>query len=77
MKKFDKFVDKLTRKTMHKSANVVKEEVKAKVDEVTTGENGQKLLIAAVAVSAVALVLAVGIGLKVSGRDVVINIYNK
>lgn len=77
MKKFDKFVDKITRKTMHKSADVVKEEVKAKVDEVTTGENGQKLLIAAVAVSAVALVLAVGIGLKVSGRDVVINIYNK
>lgn len=77
MKKFDEFVDKITRKTMHKSADVVKEEVKAKVDEVTTGENGQKLLIAAVAVSAVALVLAVGIGLKVSGRDVVINIYNK
>lgn len=77
MKKFDEFVDSITRKTVNKSAKAVKEEVKAKVDDITTGENGQKLLIAAVAVSAVALVLAVGIGLRVSGKDVVINIYNQ
>lgn len=77
MKKFDEFMDKITRKTVNKSAKVVKEEVKAKVDDITTGENGQKLLIAAVAVSAVALVLTIGIGLRVSGHDVVINIYNE
>lgn len=77
MKKFDEFVDSITRKTVNKSAKAVKEEVKAKVNDITTGENGQKLLIAAVAVSAVALVLAVGIGLRVSAKDVVINIYNQ
>lgn len=71
---FEEFVDKVTKKTMKKSAKTVKKEVKRKVDEVTTGENGQKLLIAACLLSSAALIFSL---FQRNSKPVIVNIYNK
>lgn len=70
---FDEIIESFTQKTMHKSANTVKKEVKKKVDEATTGANGQKLLIGALAVSAISLIFS----LRASSRPVIVNVYNQ
>lgn len=68
----EEFFDKVAQKTVHKSGDAVKKEVKKKVDAATTGENGQKLLIGAVVVSALSLIFS----LRTSSRPVVVNVYN-
>lgn len=68
----NELIETVTQKTMHKSADTVKKEVKKKVNEATTGENGQKLLIGAVVVSALSLIFS----LRTSSRPVVVNVYN-
>lgn len=69
----DEFLDMVTKKTINKSADTVKKEVKKKVDAATTGENGQRLLISSLAVSAVALIFS----LRASSRPVIVNVYNQ
>lgn len=71
-KKLDEWLDKLTRKTMNKSAKTVKKEIKKKVDDATTGKNAQKLLIAALIASGVALIFSLGR----NSRPVTVNVYN-
>ena len=67
----EKIIDSLTKKTLHKSAKTVKQEIKKKVDTVTTGDNGQKLLIGAAITSVVALIFAFR-----GSRSIVVNVYN-
>jgi hypothetical protein len=69
---FDEWLDKVTRKTMNKSAKTVKKEVKKKIDDATTGKNAQRLLIAALIVSGVALIFSIGR----NSRPVTVNVYN-
>jgi len=70
---FEEMIDKFTRKTMKKSAKTVKKEVKKKIDEATTGENGQKLLITACLLSGAALIFSM---IQRNSKPVIINIYN-
>ena len=69
---FDKALDTITRKTIKKSGKTVKKEVKKKIDEATTGQNAQKLLIASLIMSVGALMF----GLSRSNKPVVVNVYN-
>ena len=69
---FDKALDTITRKTIKKSGKTVKKEVKKKIDEATTGQNAQKLLIASLIMSVGALMF----GLARSNKPVVVNVYN-
>lgn len=68
----EELFDKVAQKTVHKSGDAVKKEVKKKVDAATTGENGQKLLLGCVVVSAISLIFS----LRTSSRPVVVNVYN-
>lgn len=69
---FDKAFDTITRKTIKKSGKMVKKEVKKKIDEATTGQNAQKLLIASLIMSVGALIF----GLARSNKPVIVNVYN-
>lgn len=73
---FDEILDRVTKKTVNKSAKTVKEEVKKEVKktvkEATTGENGRKLLIASVVMSAAALIFT----LVRTSKPVIVNVYN-
>jgi hypothetical protein len=68
----EELFDKVAQKTVHKSGDAVKKEVKKKVDAATTGENGQKLLLGCVVVSAISLIFS----LRTSSKPVVVNVYN-
>lgn len=70
---FEEMIDKFTRKTMKKSAKTVKKEVKKKIDEVTTGENGQKLLIAACILSVGSIIFS---AISKNSKPVIVNVYN-
>ena len=69
---FDKAFDTITRKTIKKSGKTVKKEVKKKIDEATTGQNAQKLLIVSLVMSVGALIF----GLARSNKPVIVNVYN-
>ena len=65
---------KAVKEEIKQQVEETKKEVKEKVDKATTGENGKKLLIAAVVMSGLALL--VGIFGK-SNKPVIVNVYNK
>lgn len=73
LKKIDSLIDGFTQKTVHKSADAVKKEIKETIDEITTGENAQRLLIGACIVSAVALVFSI---FGRNNKPIVVNVYN-
>lgn len=79
----EEMFDNVCKKVVKKSSSTVKAEVnqevkrikkdvKEKIDKATSGENGKKLLIAAVGLSVVALLTSL-IGAR---RQVVVNVYN-
>ena len=80
---FEEMFDNVCKKVVKKSSSTVKAEakqevkrikkdVKEKIDKATTGENGKKLLIAAVGLYVVALIASI-FGAR---RQVVVNVYN-
>ena len=73
LKKIDAMVDRLTQKTVHKSKEAVKKEIAETIDELTEGENGKKLLIAACIVSVASLIVSVFMR---NSKPVIVNVYN-
>lgn len=73
LKKIDDMVDRLTQKTVHKSKEAVKKEIAETIDELTEGENGKKLLVAACVVSVVSLIVSVFMR---NSKPVIVNVYN-
>lgn len=73
LKKIDDMVDRLTQKTVHKSKEAVKKEIAETIDELTEGENGKKLLIAACIVSVASLIVSVFMR---NSKPVIVNVYN-
>lgn len=73
IKKFDEIVDRITRKTVHKSKEAVVKEIRETVDEMTSGDNGKKLLITACLLSVTALVFSV---IFHNSKPVIVNVYN-
>lgn len=71
---FEKLIDNACRKVMHKSSKTVKKEVKKKVKEATTGENGQKLLITSCILSVGAIIFSI---MSRSSKPVIVNVYNQ
>ena len=70
---FDEMIDRFTKKTMHKSAKTVKKEIKKKVNNATTGENGQKLLITACVISVSAMIISI---FARNSKPVIVNVYH-
>lgn len=73
IKKIDELVDHITRKTVHKSKEAVVKEIRETVDEMTSGDNGKKLLITACLLSVTALVFSV---IFRNSKPVIVNVYN-
>lgn len=73
LKKIDSLIDGFTQKTVHKSADAVKKEIKETIDELTEGENGKKLLIAACILSVASLIISV---MMRNSKPVIVNVYN-
>lgn len=73
IKKIDELVDRITRKTVHKSKEAVVKEIQETVDEMTSGDNGKKLLITACLLSVTALVFSV---IFRNSKPVIVNVYN-
>ena len=73
IKKFDEIVDRITRKTVHKSKEAVVKEIQETVNEMTSGDNGKKLLMTACLLSVTALVFSV---IFRNSKPVIVNVYN-
>lgn len=73
IKKIDELVDRITRKTVHKSKEAVVKEIQETVNEMTSGDNGKKLLITACLLSVTALVFSV---IFRNSKPVIVNVYN-
>lgn len=73
IKKIDEIVDRITRKTVHKSKEAVVKEIQETVNEMTSGDNGKKLLITACLLSVTALVFSV---IFRNSKPVIVNVYN-